>query len=401
MTGPQLEVAGQRWEAEAFAREVSARASELNDRLTADQRVFQFVAPISAETVWTFHALQVMGIVALPMPSTSSESLTTAYKAAVSQPPAPDAQLRLLTSGSSGRPKVVDLSASQLQASVEASHTRLSCTASDRWLCCLPLHHIAGISVLLRTAHAGATAVLQPCFDPAAVNDAIENQAITMVSLVPTMLKRVLDNRNDRPFPASLRVVLLGGAPASSELIDRCRAIAAPVALTWGMTETGSQVATRAPGDLRPEPDVGLPLPGQAVSVEDGFLVVTGPIAPGGRIVTSDRGRIDAEGRVVVLGRGPSFIISGGENVDPSRVEAILVLHPSIQEAAVFGIDDEHWGQRVEAAIVGTPNTDVSEYLRDALEPHERPKRLHWVERLPRTQLGKVDRGALLRQYSD
>ena len=401
MTGPRLEAAGQTWSAAEFRAAVSARVHALSNELKEDQSVFSFPATVSAESVWTLHALKKLGIVALPMPSPSSESLTTTYTDAAMQPAEVGTQLRLLTSGSSGTPKVVDLTTAQLQASVTASDERLGCTSSDRWLCCLPLHHIAGISVLLRTAHANATAILQPSFEPAAVNDAIDSHGVTMISLVPSMLKRVLDDREDRPFPSSLRVILLGGAPTSTKLLTRCRVISAPVALTWGMTETASQVATRTPGDLRPAPDVGHPLPGHKVSVEEGLLVVTGPIAPQGRLVTSDRGHLDAEGRVIVLGRGPRFIISGGENVDPARVEAILEQHPSIQTAAVIGVDDDHWGQRTEAVVVGDTGTDISQYLRDALEPHERPKRLHWVTTLPLTELGKLDRGALLRQCSD
>jgi len=400
MSGPRLTDASNTGSAADFEAAVARRVKVLRDQGAHDANIWAFPAPISADSVWTFHALKQLGVVALPTPPQCTASLRAAYAAAVDLPTEAHTQLRLLTSGSTGQPSVVDLTTAQLDASVSASQSRLGCDATDRWLCCLPLHHIAGISILWRTAQAGATAVLQPDFEPRAVNRAIDDQGITMISLVPSMLKRVLDDRNGRGFPDNLRVILLGGAPASSALIDECRAIQAPVALTWGMTETASQVATRMPGDLRRDPDVGLPLPGHTVSVEDGYLVVHGPIAPSGRFVTNDRGHLDTEGRVIVVGRGHRFIISGGENVDPIRVESILKEHPNIDDAVVIGVDDERWGQRTEAFLVGDASAHIDDYIRAKCEPHERPKRIHWMRELPRTSLGKIDRGALLREPS-
>jgi len=395
MSGPRLEIPSSTGSADDFEAAVARRVEALQDQGVSEAHIWSFLAPTTADSVWTFHALSRLGIVALPTPPNCRPHLRAAYAAAIQRPIEAGTRLRLLTSGSTGQPSVIDLTQEQLAASVAASQSRLGCGAHDRWLCCLPLHHIAGISILLRTAQAGATAVLQPSFEAQAVNHAIDTQGITMISLVPSMLKRVLDDRCDRGFPDSLRVVLLGGAPASSALLDRCRAIDAPVALTWGMTETASQVATRAPGDLRAEPDVGHPLPGHSVTIEDGRLVVHGPIAPNGRFVTNDRGHLDSEGRVVVIGRGHRFIISGGENVDPVHVEAILKEHPDIDDAVVIGVDDEQWGQRTEAFLVGDATANVDGYIRDKCEPHERPKRIHWLRELPRTALGKIDRGAL------
>ena len=274
---------------------------------------------------------------------------------------------------------------------------RLDHNAQDRWICCLPLHHIGGLSILYRSARAGSCVDLQPRFDAAAVNASIDAGA-TIVSVVPTMLQRILDHRNDWPFPAHLRVILMGGAPASKALLDRCRAINAPVSLTWGMTETASQIATRAPGDLRQEPDAGHPLSGTSVHVEDGPLVVEGPIAPGGRLVTADRGHIDPQGRIVVTGRGHDLIISGGENIDPVRVEQALCSHEDVDAAAVVGRPDAEWGQRPVAFVTGRPSDTLEARMQSMLPAHERPAEIHWVDSLPRTELGKLKRSDLVDQ---
>ncbi len=396
MTGPRLEGPDGSWSPIDFKSNVEDKLRWLTQHLDKGQTIWRFSAPTTPESVWTFHALAQLGITALPTPVSFSPTLDEAYATAEQKPVNGHTQLRLLTSGSTGQPSVVDLTTTQINASITASRAHLGCEPSDRWLCCLPLHHIAGISILMRTAHAGATTILQSKFEPNKVNVAIDNQRITMVSLVPSMLARVLDDRGDTPFPDHLRVILLGGAPATRQLIERCRSISAPVALTWGMTETASQISTRVPGDLRTDPDVGQPLPGHTVSVNGGRLVVEGPIAPNGRFVTNDCGYLDPQGRVVVTGRGHRLIISGGENIDPARVEMILKQHPSIEDAAVIGIQDETWGQRVEAVVVGEASTALSHHLNDQLEPHERPKKLHWVSALPRTPLGKIDRGAIM-----
>jgi O-succinylbenzoic acid--CoA ligase len=216
--------------------------------------------------------------------------------------------------------------------------------------------------------------------------------------MVPTMLKRVIDQRKDRPFPPHLRFILLGGAPASSALIDRCRTIQAPVSITWGMTETASQVATRTPGDLRPDPDVGLPLSGITVVEHQGRLVVRGPIAPGGEYTTSDRGCLDHQGRVIVYGRGSDLIISGGENIDPNIIERAIEKHPNVEECAVIGRACEEWGQRPIAFVVGNHTEGLSVWLKDKLQSFQQPDEFVWVDSLPRTAMGKLDRSTLVDQ---
>ena len=388
---------GQAWTAAEAEHAIVQRMAELDAQGWKPGRAHPVVARPNPRTVWTVHAAARLGLTIMPVSPTPTPHQQTAIDAHRCAPVGADTRLRLLTSGTTGQPQRVDLTQTQIDAGVAGSIERLRHRASDSWICCLPLHHVGGLSILYRSARVGGGVRLANGFDAHAVNRMIDDGA-TMISVVPTMLQRLLDDRNNEPFPDHLRAILLGGAAVSDGLMDRCRAVSAPVALTWGMTETGSQIATREPGDLRNAPDSGRPLPGVTVTVEGGRLVVAGPIAPGGRLVTEDRGRLDADGRVIVTGRGTDFIVSGGENVDLNQVRRLLLARPGVTDVAIVGREDAEWGHRAVAFAVGTPSEDVAAWARVNLAPHERPAEIHWVSALPRTDLGKPNRAALLEQ---
>lgn len=303
--------------------------------------------------------------------------------------PAPDAALRdragddeplavIHTSGTTGTPKGAILTHANFWASAMGSALNLGLHADDRWLAPLPLFHVGGLSVLTRSAIYGTTAVLHDGFDAARVSNTIDAERISLVSLVPTMLARLLDARGNRPFPAHLRCVLLGGGPAPRPLLERCAALGVPVAQTYGMTETSSQVATLAPADaLRKLGSVGRALYPTELRVvhgdgtdapagEAGEIVVRGPtVTPGywnrpdatrqaivdGWLHTGDVGTLDDEGYLHVLDRRDDLIVTGGENVYPAEVEGALLAHPGVAEAVVVGIPDPEWGQRVVALV--------------------------------------------------
>ena len=396
-----LEYEGRCWSDTDFHAQVQTAVSALRTRSTTPGHIEFIEATCTPETVWKLHACRTIGIPCVMVsPSATAEQRNQLHAIAQTTIPSDtqDAWLWISTSGTTGQPRLIGLSDQQLTASADASQQRLGHQPNDRWLCCLPLHHIGGISIALRTATYQTTMVLHPQFDAATVSRAIDDHHITQVSMVPTMLKRVLDHRKERPFPPHLRFILLGGAPASAALIDRCRALQAPVAITWGMTETASQVATRTPGDLRPDPDVGLPLSGITVVEHQGRLVVRGPIAPGGEYTTSDRGSLDNDGRVIVSGRGSDLIISGGENIDPNTIERAIEKHPNVEECAVIGRASEEWGERPVAFLVGTHTADLDVWLKDKLQNFQQPDEWFWVDTLPRTAMGKLDRPALVEQ---
>jgi O-succinylbenzoic acid--CoA ligase len=212
------------------------------------------------------------------------------------------------------------------------------------------------------------------------------------------MLARMLDAGLARP--PSLRAVLLGGAPADPALLTRAAAAGVPVAQTYGLTEACSQVTTSVPGE--PE-TAGWPLPGVEVDLDaDGEILVSGPtVAGGGTLRTGDRGRVDARGRLIVAGRKADTIVTGGENVAPAEVEAVLLAHPAVAEAGVFGRPHPEWGEAVSARVVLRPGAAAgSEELRafcaGRLAGFKVPKAVEVsAEPLPRTASGKLLRREL------
>ena len=221
----------------------------------------------------------------------------------------------------------------------------------ERWLVPMPLSHVGGLMVLVRSAAAAGTVVLEPPpFDADRVARLLREGDITLVSLVPTMLARILD-AGGRPGPR-LRRVLLGGGPVPPGLLRRAVEAGLPVSQTYGLTEAGSTVTLAEPGDLE---TAGRPLPGLGVSIAaDGEIFVNGPTVVGewDTLRTGDLGRLDDEGRLTVVGRKSDTIVSGGENVAPAEVEAVLEEHPQVAEAGVFGRAHPQWGESVTARIV-------------------------------------------------
>ena len=332
----------------------------------------------------------------------------------------------LATSGTGGVPRFAVHEWRSLRANAEAANERLAFGRDDRWLATLAWAHVGGLAVPLRAAAAGASVGLaSPRFDAATVARALGALGITHVSLVPAMLHGLLE-AGARP-PGSLRAVLLGGAATPPDLLDRALGAGWPIALTYGLTEAGSQVATATPRQLRAaDRSCGRPLRGVEVRIRpaegrDETTQAGQPPAPAGHIevrgptlfrgyvgdparprgdwfATGDLGHLDAEGRLHVTGRLRDRIVSGGTNIDPLQIEAILTAHPEVREVAVIGLPDDRWGQVVAAAVAGDdPELAVrlDPWCRRRLSGARVPRRWEVVERLPRTATGKVDRPRL------
>jgi O-succinylbenzoic acid--CoA ligase len=289
------------------------------------------------------------------------------------------------TSGTTAAPKEVVLSYGNWLWSALGSAVALGHPRDERWLCALPLTHVGGLSILLRSVIAGTTVLLHDRWSTEAVLRGLDDA--TIVSLVPTTLRRLLDAGLREP-PA-LRWALLGGAPIPPRLLDRAREARVPVAPTYGLTEACSQVTTH-----------GVPLFCTRVELaSDGEILVRGPtVAGGGTLPTGDLGRW-MDGRLEVVGRKADTIITGGENVAPAEVEAVLEQHPAVAEAAVHGRPDPEWGEAVVATVVlcgeATPE-ELREHVAARLERFKVPKAIAVsAEPLPRTASGKLRRRAL------
>ncbi len=308
------------------------------------------------------------------------------------------------TSGSSGRPRGVVLTPGNVTAALEASRRRLRNDRGDRWLLTLPLFHVGGLSIVWRSFAAGGSVELHEGFDAVEVAETLRGGSVSLASLVPTMLHRILEV-DPGPYEG-IKGVLLGGAPASRDLVERGLAARLPVLQTYGMTETCSQVATVEPGKTQESlGTAGRPLDGFSVTIDRGEIVVDGPaVSPGyfgeapriGPFRTGDLGRLDEWGRLVVTGRTADVIITGGENVPASRVEAAIVAVPEVVHAAVVGVDDEEWGQVVVAVVEAEDGVipHIEATVAGRLAHHELPR--HWirVDHLPLLATGKPDRRA-------
>jgi O-succinylbenzoic acid--CoA ligase len=378
------------------------------------KRVALVGAP-SLDWVKAFHAVGWLGAIAQPLshklPSAALDELLERFvpdrvlagedlAIAPSNPhpvrlwPGSETRIELASSGTGGRPRRVSLDGRQLFYSAVASALRLGHSPNDVWLDCLPLHHVGGLSILLRCAWYGTCVDLHDGFEVAAVQRDIQSGCVTQVSLVPTQLERLLE-QGLQPHE-NLRFLLVGGAPPSETLLEDCERRGLPVAISWGMTETASQVATRRPGDLAPLAVGCPPLSFVELEVEDGALVVKGPLAPRGRFRTSDAGWVRG-GRVGVTGRVDDVILSGGENVDPLSIEQVLRAHPGVREVLVVGRDDARWGQRPVAWLVAAEGTqpdapELAAWCRERLPSFAVPDAFRWCASLPKTELGKPSR---------
>jgi len=316
------------------------------------------------------------------------------------------------TSGSRGTPRGALLSRSAFVASEAAHAANLGWISEDRWLLSIPPAHVGGLSIVTRCLIARRSVVLQGGqFDPAQTIRTMEHEEVTLLSIVPTMLHRLLDCESPkwRPSP-TLRAVLVGGAPLSDPLRERAVASGLPILSTYGCTEACSQVTTQTLAQIG-LPGCGAPLPGIQLRIDGNEIQVSGPTlmqgylgteraeepwTEDGWLRTGDFGEIASDGQLVVRGRLDDIIVTGGENVAPQEVEAWLHGLPGVAAACVFPIEDLEWGQRVVAAIVTDARTYDAETTRARMKaelaPHKRPKALVLVDAFPLNRSGKVDR---------
>ncbi len=416
-------------------------AGELIERGAGPGARVAIALPAGLEFAQALHACLLLGAVAVPvdlrLAPAEREQIATGADVLVEQPlgegPVPaslpgvdthelDATAAVIhTSGTTSAPRPVELTYGNFMWSALGSAVALGLDRRERWLCALPLSHVGGLSILLRSAIYATSAVVHERFEEDRVLHALETQRVTLVSLVATTLARLLDAGLERP-PA-LRTALTGGGPVPAALIERARSADVPVSLTYGLTESCSQATTTpvaeieqrgtattlgADGDMDAQPNAGPPLFCTRVQIAgDGEIMLAGPtIAPAARAAdgwlhTGDLGELDQDQRLRVTGRKADTIVSGGENVAPIEVEAVLEAHPQVLEAAVLGRSDPQWGEAVTAIVVARAGAapepeELRAYCARALAPYKVPKRVVLsAEPLPRTRSGKLLRREL------
>jgi len=388
------------------------RASDLQGATAAP---FVVNGTATVETVVTLYALfeQRRPALLLHPKITETERRAALLAAARGEGKLPaNAAVIVFTSGTTGEPRAAVLTRTALLASAAASAANLGWLNDDCWLLAMPIARVGGLSILTRCLAARRAVALASGFDAERLPGSVQRHHITLASLVPTMLAKVLDAHPDWVPPAHLRAVLIGGAAAPAKLLERAAQRGLPIVITYGCTETCSQVVA-TPYALRFDAarcGAGRPLPGALVRVIGGRIEVMGPMRMAGYageppldpeawFDTGDLGEFDADGFLHVKARAGDVIITGGENVYPAEVERVLEAFPGIAAAGVFGVPNETWGQVVAAALVarGLPpnDLDLAAFIQYRLAPYKLPRRICFVPVLPQTSAGKLDRSAL------
>ncbi|AMM94842.1 O-succinylbenzoic acid--CoA ligase [Peribacillus simplex] len=338
----------------------------------------------------------------------------------------------MYTSGTTGNPKGVIQTFGNHWWSAVGSVLNLGLHEGDSWYCAVPIFHISGLSILMKNVIYGMKVVLAERFDEREANLSIQENGVTIISVVTAMVNRMLQDLKGTSYPEAFRCMLLGGGPAPVHLLEICKEKGIPVYQTYGMTETSSQIVTLAPEDsmakigsagkplfpsqLRIEKDGNICEPGAV-----GEIVVSGPnVTKGyfnrmdatlqaitdGWLYTGDLGYLDEEGFLYVLDRRSDLIISGGENVYPAEVENVLCKHPDIFEAGVTGIDDEKWGQVPLAFVVlhqgaEANESELLEYCREYLAAYKIPRNVIFCQELPRNGASKLLRRELKKRMGE
>ena len=345
----------------------------------------------------------------LPKPAgREGGAIADAASARAATPAAPRPFALLWTSGTSGQPTAVPILPSALEASARASVARLGLTEGDRWYASLSLGHVGGLALVHRAAHVGCRLLVRGRFSAKVVEELISGAGLTHASLVPTMLRRLLEARGAESVPSTLRCLLVGGGAAGGTLVSKAIEQGYPVALTYGLTEACSQVATAPPELVAQKPGtVGPPIDGLELRIrEDGEICVRGAtVSPTeadeeGWLATGDLGRLDGDGHLWISGRISDRIVTGGATVDPRSVEVVLEGLPGVAGAAVAGVPDDVWGETVVALIVPDPGVKedpnaLMARARERLSASELPRRVEFTDILPVNMNGKIDREAV------
>lgn len=327
----------------------------------------------------------------------------------------------MYTSGTTGFPKGVRQTVGNHQASATSSVLNIGLQADDTWLCAVPLFHISGFSILVRSLLYGNKVHLYDYFDVEAISQNIIDGDVTHMSVVAVTLERILHTLEQRNAQASpqFKLILAGGGPVPVDYLKRAQALHLAVAQTYGMTETSSQTATLASNDAMSKiGSTGKPLFFNQIRIAEpningeGEICIRGPhVTPGyigrfaqksatidGWLYTGDIGYLDDEGYLFVIDRRADLIISGGENIYPAEIENVLLTHPAVKEAGVCGIEDEEWGQVPIAFIVLKDQIQIDELLafcQKSLARYKIPKKVIITDELPRNGANKLLRRKL------
>jgi O-succinylbenzoic acid--CoA ligase len=397
-------------------QQIGAIAVMLNSRLTEEEMQWQ-LQDVSAshllfDSLYEKKASAISGIPSISISDNPTEKLFTPRDTFSMS----ETCSIMYTSGTTGRPKGVIQTYGNHYASATGSAFNLGLHADDAWICAVPLFHISGYSILMKSVLYGMEMQLIEKFDTRAVNNSLQNGEATIISVVPAMLSNMINSLSGTYSPR-FRCMLLGGGPAPVSLLEQCKQKNIPVFQTYGMTETSSQIVTLAPEyALKKLGSAGKPLFPCAVKIDgedEGEILVSGPNVTTGYLNrpeaneqsfengwfrTGDIGRFDADGFLYVLDRRSDLIISGGENIYPAEIESVLMSQDAIREAGVTGVPDAKWGS-VPAVfyVANRPVTseELAAFCGEKLARYKVPAYFIETDELPRNASNKLLRREL------
>ncbi|OLN21671.1 o-succinylbenzoate--CoA ligase [Domibacillus antri] len=403
-------------------QQIGAIALMLNSRLTAEEIEWQLLDAGASHILFDpFHerkAAAISGIRSISIADFPDGKPFTPRETFVLDEPCSI----MYTSGTTGRPKGVIQTYGNHYTSAEGSALNLGLHTDDTWLCAVPLFHISGYSIVMKSVIYGMEVCLFEKFDAKRINESLENGDVTIISVVTAMLSDMLKELTGNYSPR-FRCMLLGGGPAPLPLLEQCRQKDIPVYQTYGMTETSSQIVTLAPEyALTKLGSAGKPLFPCAVKIdgeEEGEILVSGPNVTQGYLNrpeaneqsfqngwfhTGDIGRLDSEGFLYVLDRRSDLIISGGENIYPAEIESVLTSFEAVLEAGVTGVPDEKWGSVPAAFYVADrplSSEELAAFCSEKLARYKVPAYFIQVDKLPRNASNKLLRRELAAKWRD
>lgn len=336
----------------------------------------------------------------------------------------------MFTSGTTGAAKAVTQTYDNHWSSAIASSLNLGLESRDKWLICLPIFHISGLSTVIKSVIYGMPIFLMSSFDAVKINQVIETRGVTHISVVSTTCQRLIENLGDKRYPTTFRCMLLGGGPAPKPLLEKAAQKDIPIIQTYGMTETCSQISTLSMKDaLQKIGSAGKALFTASLEIRQGDkklsahqigeIVVKGPMVTQGYyqadsanmesfrsewFYTGDMGYVDDDGFLYVVDRRSDLIISGGENIYPAEIEEVLLSLDGIKEAGVTGIEDEEWGQVPIAFLVTEKSWTENElkvYCEENLARYKIPRKFYFCDSLPRNATNKLQRHLLKTKLND
>jgi o-succinylbenzoate---CoA ligase len=321
----------------------------------------------------------------------------------------------LFTSGSTGLPKAVQLTSVNFISSARSWHQEVQFTEHDNYLLCLPVAHVGGLNIIVRALLYGFNISIAIDFNTNNVSQLIHHREISIISLVPTMMSRLMQSKNSTSLFSSLRLIIIGGGPISGKLLKICRDSNLPIMISYGMTETCSGISGWHLSAVKTEKDgnfIGFPFNDVKLQVDDSEIVVSGPMVMKGYIGETDCGgihytgdivRITDDNKIYIAGRKDNIIISGGENISPEEVKNIIIQIPDVDDCEVTKLPDNEWGMKIVAFIVlkkyyesrglikpGDQGIEIKNYCKGKLADYKIPKDIFYVKSIPRTDTGKV-----------